>query len=64
VSASRKIEKLRGDHPIDDFDCGHEELNNYLNRYALQNQRSGGAQTYVGLADGVVIGFHTLTTLQ
>jgi GNAT superfamily N-acetyltransferase len=61
VSASRKIEKLRRDHPIDDFDCGHEELSNYLKRYALQNQQSGGAQTYVGLADGVVIGFHTLT---
>ncbi|MFN3549524.1 MAG: GNAT family N-acetyltransferase [Mesorhizobium sp.] len=29
-------------------------------RYALANQQANASQTYVGLADDVVIGFHTL----
>jgi GNAT superfamily N-acetyltransferase len=61
VSATRRIEKLRRDHAVDDFDCGREELNRYLQRYALQNQQAGASQTYVGLAGDAVIGFHTLS---
>jgi GNAT superfamily N-acetyltransferase len=61
VSAARRVEKLRRDHAVDDFDCGREELNRYLQRYALQNQQAGASQTYVGLAGDVVIGYHTLS---
>ena len=60
MSAARRIEKLRRDHAVEDFDCGREELNRFLQRYALQNQQAGASQTYVGLAGNVVIGFHTL----
>ena len=60
MSAARRIEKLRRDHGVEDFDCGREELNRFLQRYALQNQQAGASQTYVGLAGDVVIGFHTL----
>jgi GNAT superfamily N-acetyltransferase len=61
VSAARRVEKLRRDHAVDDFDCGREELNRYLQRYALQNQQAGASQTYVGLAGDVVVGYHTLS---
>lgn len=60
MNAVRRVEKLRADHPVEGFDCGREELNRYLLRYAWQNQRSGAAQTYVGIAGEAVIGYHTL----
>jgi len=64
VSESRTIEKLRRDHPVDDFDCGREELNRFLQRFAWQNQQAGAPQTYVGLVGGVVAGFYTLAVGQ
>jgi GNAT superfamily N-acetyltransferase len=60
VSASRRIDKLRPDHPIENFDCGREELNRYLLRHAWTNQQAGSAQTYVGLEGDFVVGYHTL----
>jgi GNAT superfamily N-acetyltransferase len=60
VSEGRRVEKLRPDHPIDSFDCGREELNRYLLRFAWQNQQAGAAQTYIGLAGDAVIGYYTL----
>ena len=44
-----RIDKLRPDHKVDGFDCGHEELNRFLARFALINQRAGAAQTYAVL---------------
>jgi GNAT superfamily N-acetyltransferase len=64
VADNRYIEKLRREHPIEDFDCGREELNRYLLRYAWQNQQAGASQTYVGIADGVIAGFYTLAVGQ
>ncbi|MCZ2155530.1 MAG: GNAT family N-acetyltransferase [Bryobacterales bacterium] len=64
MSDNRRVEKLRADHNIEGFDCGREELNRYLLRYAWQNQRAGAAQTYVGLAGDAVIGYHTLAVGQ
>jgi GNAT superfamily N-acetyltransferase len=64
VSPVRRIEKLRRDHPVEDFACGREQLNRYLTRYAWQNQQGGAAQTYVGLDGDVVVGYHTLTVGQ
>jgi GNAT superfamily N-acetyltransferase len=60
VTVERRIEKLRFDHLIVDFDCGREELNRYLLRYAWQNQQAGAAQTYVGVAGDAIVGYHTL----
>ena len=60
MSGARLVEKLRFDHPIEYFDCGREELNRYLLRYAWTNQQAGAAQTYVGLADDAVVGYYTL----
>jgi GNAT superfamily N-acetyltransferase len=61
---TRIIEKLRRDHQIDAFDCGHEALNQWLRKHALQNQGAGAAQSYVGLVDGVVIGYYSLAVGQ
>jgi len=64
VSESRRVEKLRRDHAVDDFDCGREQLNQYLQRYAGQNQQAGTAQTYVGVVHDAIVGFHTLAAAQ
>jgi GNAT superfamily N-acetyltransferase len=60
VSEARRVEKLRANHAIQSFDCGRDELNRYLLRYAWQNQQAGAAQTYVGLAGDAVLGYYTL----
>jgi GNAT superfamily N-acetyltransferase len=64
VNAGRQVEKLRPDHAIEGFDCGREELNRYLLRYAWANQQAGAAQTYVGLAGDAVVGYYTLAVGQ
>jgi GNAT superfamily N-acetyltransferase len=58
--SSLRIEKLARQHAIEGFDCGSEELNRYLVRYAWVNQQADAAQTYLGLAGTEVIGFYTL----
>jgi GNAT superfamily N-acetyltransferase len=60
----RRIEKLRPDHAIEGFDCGREELNRYLLRYAWVNQQAGAAQTYVGLVGDAIIGYYALAVGQ
>ena len=60
MTGSKSIEKLRRDHVIDAFDCGQAELNSWLVKHALQNQGANAAQTYVGLIEGVVIGYYSL----
>lgn len=54
------IEKLARHHQVEGFDCGEAALNRFLLQFALPNQQANASQTYVGLADGVVIGFYTL----
>lgn len=55
------VEKLRQDHELDPFDCGQEDLNRFLKRYAWASQQSGSAQTYVVVKDGAVRGYYSLT---
>jgi GNAT superfamily N-acetyltransferase len=64
VSVERRGEKLRPGHPIEGFDCGREELNRHLLRYAWASQQAGATQTYVGLVGQSVIGYHTLAVGQ
>ena len=64
MTPTRRIEKLRRDHPVEGFDCGREELNRYLLRYAWQNQQAGVSQTYVGIVGDTVAGFYTLAVGQ
>lgn len=58
--SSRRIEKLSRAHAVDGFDCGKEPLNQFLVRYALQNQQAGSSQTYVGLVGEELVGYYTL----
>ncbi|MBW4597589.1 MAG: GNAT family N-acetyltransferase [Brasilonema angustatum HA4187-MV1] len=47
-------------HLIADFDCKKAPLNDFLIKYALQNQASGGARTYVLTRADRVIGYYSL----
>lgn len=60
----RRIEKLRSDHHFEGFDCGREELNRYLLRFALQNQQAGADQTYLGVVGHSIVGYYSLTVGQ
>lgn len=59
-----RIEKLNRSHKVEDFDCGREVLNTFLNRYALTNQRSEASQTYLALSDETVVGYYTLVVSE
>jgi len=52
--------KLEANDPVDAFDCGQQDLNIYLKRYAWNNQRANGAQTYVACAGSAIAGYFTL----
>jgi GNAT superfamily N-acetyltransferase len=46
------------------FDCGDNDLNVYLQRYARQNHESGGAKCFVAVpadASARILGFYTLS---
>jgi len=60
MSFDLRIEKLRRDHGLEEFDCGKELLNRFLLRNALQNQQASASQTYVACTGRRVIGYHTL----
>jgi GNAT superfamily N-acetyltransferase len=55
------IHKLSSKDLVDNFDCGVPALNQFLQRYALANQKAGSAQTYVCCKDDEVIGFYSFT---
>ena len=55
-----RIEKLHPRHTVDAFDCSNQDLNRFLQKYALPNQGSGASTTYVGLVDHTVIGYYSL----
>lgn len=54
------VSKLIAADVVDDFDCGSPALNQFLQRYALVNQKANSAQTYVCCVEGVVVGFYSL----
>lgn len=64
MTTGRRIEKLRAGHRVEAFDCGRDDLNRYLVRYAWQNQQAGAAQTYVGFAGEIVAGYYSLAVGQ
>lgn len=55
-----RIEKLTAQHPVAAFDCGVDALNEFLRRYALQNQKKDGAQSWVALCGEQLAGYYTL----
>lgn len=46
------------------FDCGSPELNEYIDRYARQNHKSGGAKTFVAVPPAEparVLGYYSIS---
>jgi GNAT superfamily N-acetyltransferase len=51
-------------HDRKSFDCGSQELNAYLERYARQNHESGGAKTFVAVLPAEpmrVLGYYSIS---
>ena len=55
------IERLSASHALEQFDCGKEDLNRFLHRFALTNQQAGGSRTYVASRAGTVLGYFSLS---
>jgi GNAT superfamily N-acetyltransferase len=56
------IERLSQAHDLSFFDCGTASLNDWLRRFAWQNQQADAAKVYVAhRRDDVVVGYHSLT---
>jgi len=55
------VRKLSAGDSVEFFDCDQPDLNQFLRRYALVNQKADSAQTYVCCKDGEVSGFYSLT---
>ena len=63
MSADWRVEALQRDHDRTWFDCGEPALNEYLARFARQNQESGVARTFVAVRDAEpsrVLGYYSL----
>jgi GNAT superfamily N-acetyltransferase len=54
-------EKLAKGHQVVSFDCGKDSLNDWLKRFALTNQQSDFARTYVVHRDQRVVAYYSLT---
>jgi GNAT superfamily N-acetyltransferase len=55
---------LGRNHDRTAFDCGDDDLNTYLKRYARQNHESGGAKCFVAVTHdtpALILGFYTLS---
>lgn len=51
---------LTKEHDRKSFDCGVRELNEFLQKYALQNQNKHVSRTYVAIADNKIVGYYSL----
>ena len=54
------VRKLAASDAVGSFDCGQTALNQFLQRFALVNQKSNTSQTYVSCHAGSVVGFYSL----
>jgi len=58
-----RIEPLQRDHDRAQFDCGEPALDEYLARFARQNQESGVARTFVAVTEAepaLILGYYSL----
>jgi GNAT superfamily N-acetyltransferase len=57
-------EPIAKHHDRKGFDCGSQELNAYLERYARQNHETGGAKTFVAVSPAEpaeVLGYYSIS---
>ncbi len=60
-----KIELLTEHHAVDSFNCGDENKNKFLQKYALQNSKGGLGRTYIAVKPGdttKVYGYYTISS--
>src|SRR5437867_4428408 len=64
MSADFLIEPLGKKHVRENFDCGEENLNQFLRLYARQNSASGLGKTFVAVQPGgkEVLGYYTIAS--
>jgi len=55
------IRKLEKDDLVDMFDCGQQDLNRFLQRFAWENQKANSAQTYVAFSGSALVGYYSLS---
>jgi GNAT superfamily N-acetyltransferase len=53
---------LTREHDVSGFRCGDQGLDEWLRRYALVNQASGSARTFVTCLDHRVVGYYALAS--
>jgi GNAT superfamily N-acetyltransferase len=58
--ALSRVHKLSTGDVTDEFDCGQDDLNRFLKRFALANQAANAAQTYVACRTARVVGYYSL----
>ncbi len=58
--AYEPVRKLAGADAVESFDCGRSALNQFLQRFALVNQKSNSVQTYASRHSGSIVGFYSL----
>ncbi len=52
---------LSKEHDRDSFECGVSALNDFLRKYAWQNQRKTSSRTYVATRGERIVGYYTLS---
>lgn len=55
-----QVRKLSANDQLDEFNCGQPELNQFLQRFALVNQKANSTRTYVACHGKRVVGFYSL----
>ena len=51
---------LTKEHDRKSFDCGVPPLNEYLQKYALQNQKKRSSSSYVSTVENRIVGYYSL----
>jgi GNAT superfamily N-acetyltransferase len=62
AEALQRPVKLTRAHETEDFDCGADDLTEWLQRWAYGNQQAGNASTYVAARGSRVVGYYALAT--
>lgn len=55
-----QVVRLDRQHAIEEFDCGQDDLNRFLVRFAIPNQLANASTTYLALTGEKVVGYYTL----
>ena len=60
----REPRRIQASDPTGVFDCGVEQLNQWLVRQALKNEEHGDSRTYVSMDDGTgrIAGYYSLAS--